>query len=177
MKKETIYFGGGCFWCTEAVFSAVRGVDTVVSGYAGGHVVNPSYEQVSQGDTGHIEVVKVEFDPAIVSLGQLLEVFWLVHDPSSLDKQGADAGSQYHSVIFYTEEHQKQTIEDSRNLWEELNDKRAVTDILELDHFYTAEEYHQKFYNKNPDYSYCAVIIKPKLQHIKEKLPQLFKTV
>ncbi len=165
---ETAYFGGGCFWCTEAIFKRLNGVVSVISGYAGGTVENPTYEQVSTGLTQHAESVKIEFDPKVITYDQLLEIFWAIHDPTTLNQQGGDVGTQYRSVIFYINEEQKRAAKSSKK-------DSYVTQILPFSNFYTAEEYHQNFYEKQPDYPYCTLIIKPKVIKLLEKFGGLVK--
>jgi len=159
---ESIVFGGGCFWCTEAAFQRLKGVSKVTPGYAGGTVENPTYYQVCDGNTGHAEVVKVEFDPKIISLKDLLEVFKLVHDPTSLNQQGADVGTQYRSAIYYTTNEQKEAVEK----WVK-NVPGAVTQIKPLDKFYEAEVSHKDYYNRNPQAGYCRIVIDPKIEKLK----------
>ena len=160
---EIAVFGGGCFWCLEAVFSRFKGVNKVESGYAGGEKIDPTYEEVSGGITGHIEVVKIAFDPLIISYEQLLTIFFEIHDPTSIDKQGNDVGSQYRSVIFYTNDSQKKLAEKSV-----LKVANAVTEVRKLDLFYTAENYHQNYYQNNKEQAYCSLIISPKIRHIND---------
>ena len=165
MSLERATLGGGCFWCLEAVFEHLRGVESVVSGYAGGHVPNPTYEQVCGKDTGHAEVVRVTFDPAVVSYREVLEVFFATHDPTTPNRQGNDVGPQYRSVIFYHSEEQRQTAE---RLIRELTDEKVfpgpiVTQIAPLTNFYPAEDYHQGYYRSNPSQSYCAYVVTPKV--------------
>lgn len=176
-KIDVAVFGGGCFWCTEAVFERVRGVETVTSGYAGGKMANPSYFQVSEELTGHAEVVQLEFDPSIISYEQLLDIFWHVHDPTTLNQQGADVGTQYRSVILYTSETQKQQAEAFRAKLIETNEFRApiVTEIKALDTFYTAEEYHQRYFDRNENQPYCQVVIDPKIKKLLAKYGELVK--
>ena len=166
-------FGSGCFWCTEAVFERLNGVYKVVSGYAGGTVENPTYEQVCTGKTGHAEVTQITYDPSVLSYDELLEVFWKTHDPTTLNRQGNDVGTQYRSVIFYHNEEQKQLAEKYK---EELNksgawDKPIVTEISPFTNFYPAEGYHQDYYKNNPHQGYCAFVIAPKV----EKFEKVFK--
>lgn len=177
---EIAVFGGGCFWCTEAVFQRLNGVESVVSGYAGGNKENPSYQEVSYEETGHAEVVKVEFDPTKISYKQLLEVFWYVHDPTTLNQQGNDVGTQYRSIILYTSDEQKREAEQSiKEMQEKYNNqpiaKRVVTEIKPLVKFYTAEEYHQQYFEKNPSQPYCQLIIGPKLEHFEMMFSNLLK--
>jgi peptide-methionine (S)-S-oxide reductase len=171
LEKAT--FGSGCFWCTEAVFERVNGVKDVVSGYAGGTKENPTYEQVCTGKTGHAEVTQITYDPSVISYDELLQVFWKTHDPTTLNRQGNDVGTQYRSVIFYHDEEQKIKAEKYK---EELNKSGAwkdpvVTEIAPLTKFYKAESYHQDYYEKNPNQGYCAFVIGPKI----EKFEKVFK--
>ena len=170
MEKAT--FGAGCFWCVEAVFQRLNGVTSVVSGYAGGNVSNPTYREICGGRTGHAEVVQVTYDPNVVSYEELLEVFWKTHDPTTLNRQGADVGTQYRSVIFYHNHHQKKLAQHYKTRLEESGvfDKPIVTEISELPEFFMAEENHQNYFNDNPHQPYCAVVINPKV----EKLKSLF---
>ena len=173
MQKDTITFGSGCFWCTEAIFQQVEGVLSVVSGYSGGHVPNPTYEQVCEKNTGHAEVCQLVYDPGKVTIDELLEVFWQTHDPTTLDQQGNDVGPQYRSVVFYHNEEQRMKAEHYR---EELNKSNAfgkpvVTAIEPYRNFYTAEGYHQDYYRNNRNQPYCYFVIRPKL----EKFEKVFK--
>ncbi|WP_043589521.1 peptide-methionine (S)-S-oxide reductase MsrA [Geminisphaera colitermitum] len=169
---ETIVLGGGCFWCTEAAYQLVPGVKSVTSGYAGGHPrwQNPTYEQVCSGTTGHAEVVKVEFDPAVVTLDRVLDLFWHIHDPTTLNRQGADVGTQYRSVIFYATPAQKTAAEASLARANPEWGGKIVTEITALDVFYPAEAYHQNYYKNNPQAGYCRAVIKPKLDTLKRTL-------
>lgn len=162
---ETATLGGGCFWCLEAVYQEVSGVREVVSGYAGGHVDEPTYQQVCSGTTGHAEVVRVQFDPEVVSYRRILEIFFTIHDPTQLDRQGADRGTQYRSIVFYHSDEQREVAEEvMRELEEEgLFEDPIVTRVEALDHFYPAEAYHQNYYRTNPTQGYCQVVIHPKL--------------
>ncbi|MCX8091267.1 MAG: peptide-methionine (S)-S-oxide reductase MsrA [Verrucomicrobiae bacterium] len=170
-QLERATLGGGCFWCMEAVFERVPGVRAVTSGYAGGHVANPTYEQVCTGETGHAEVVQIEYDPARVSFEQLLELFWKAHDPTSLNRQGADVGTQYRSVIFYENERQKLAAEKSKADAARNFSRPIVTEIAPLKAFYPAEAYHQDYYRKNPNAAYCRMVIRPKLEKLERELP------
>ena len=163
---ESIVLGGGCFWCTEAVFSEVRGVEKVESGYSGGTVPNPTYEEVCTGRTGHAEVVKVSFDPSEISLGDILEIFFDVHDPTSLNRQGEDVGTQYRSAIFYYDDAQKETIDRVvQNVKNSGKYRRPiVTSVEKFKAFYPSEEYHHNYYNRNGSAPYCRAVISPKLQ-------------
>lgn len=177
MEKETIVFGGGCFWCTEAVFKMIKGVESVLPGYSGGNVPNPTYEQVCNGTTGHAECTKVEYDPGVVSFRDLLTVFFGSHDSTTLNRQGNDVGTQYRSVIFYTTEEQKKISED---FIKEINDsssdgRSVVTEVLPLDKFYEAENYHKDYFERNPEQAYCQIVINPKLDKVKEHFTQLLK--
>lgn len=165
-NTETAVFGGGCFWCTEAIFRRVKGVLNVTSGYAGGHVANPTYSMVCMGNTGHAEVIKIEFDPTIVSYETLLDIFWHVHNPTTLNKQGNDEGTQYRSIILYTTEEQKKKAEDSKKEFGMSGryENPVVTEIKPLETFYEAEKDHENYYEQNSYQPYCQVIIEPKLK-------------
>lgn len=163
-KSETIVLGGGCFWCMEAVFQNTEGVRSVTSGYAGGRTENPTYEEVCTGETGHAEVVRIEFDPERIELTDLLELFWKSHDPTTPNRQGADIGSQYRSVILYSSAEQKKIAMESRTRAAHSYQDPIVTEILPLRSFFPAEEYHQNFYRNNPQNPYCIFVIRPKLQ-------------
>lgn len=173
MTTDTAIFGSGCFWCTEAVFQELNGVLKVTSGYSGGHVVNPTYEQVCSKNTGHAEVTQIIFNPAEITFDELLEVFWQTHDPTTLNRQGADTGPQYRSVIFYTNEEQKRKSEAYKKELDKSGAFNApiVTEITAFKAFYTAENDHQNFYTNNPNYGYCTYVIKPKL----DKFQKVFK--
>lgn len=167
---ETATFGAGCFWCTEAVFQQLKGVHSAVSGYSGGETKNPTYEQVCSGMTGHAEVIQVAFDPKVISYPELLEVFWKTHDPTTLNRQGNDFGTQYRSAIFYHNEVQQRLAEHYKK---ELDDAGAfsgpiVTEITPFDVFYPAEDYHQKYFDANPRQPYCAAIIRPKVDKVRK---------
>ncbi len=177
--KETALatLGGGCFWCTDAIFSRVRGVHRATPGYAGGHTPRPTYEQVVSGTTGHAEVVQIAFDPEVVSYLQLLEIFFRTHDPTTLNRQGADVGTQYRSVIFYHDHRQreeafmvKQRLE-SEDIW----DNPIVTEISPLEAFYEAEEYHHDYFEKNPDQAYCQMVVLPKVEQFKKMFRELLE--
>ena len=173
-KFETAVFAGGCFWCIEAVFQRLEGVEKVISGYSGGRVENPTYEQVSSGSTGHAEVVKVEFDPTVVSYRTLLEAFFTVHDPTTLNRQGGDIGEQYRSAIFYTSDEQKKQAE--KYIGELNNDTyEVVTQVRPFTDFYAAEDYHQNYYNNNTNQGYCSLVISPKIKKFQEKFARLLK--
>lgn len=173
MKSETsdtrsLVLGGGCFWCTEAAYELVPGVKAVVSGYTGGARANPSYEQVCAGVSGHAEVVRIDFDPAQVSLDALLDYFWKIHDPTTLNQQGADRGTQYRSVIYYADDEQKRAAEAALERGNALWDGRVVTEIAPLGAFYEAEDYHQDYFRKNPDAGYCQAVIRPKIDKLRK---------
>jgi peptide-methionine (S)-S-oxide reductase len=177
-KTEIAVFGGGCFWCTEAVFGQLTGVVSVMPGYAGGTIANPTYEQVCTGKTGHAEVTRVEYDPAQISFHDLLVVFFATHDPTSLNRQGADVGTEYRSVIFYTTDEQKR---ETEALIEELNNsdsagKRIVTEVVPLKAFYQAEDYHQEYYRNNSLAPYCQIVIDPKLRKLHKEFSALLKS-
>ncbi len=173
-NRDAATFGGGCFWCTEAVFEKLDGVYSVVSGYSGGHAENPSYEEVCSGTTGHAEVVRVEYDPGVITYRELLEVFFSVHDPTTLNRQGNDTGTQYRSEIFYHNDQQQQI---AREFKQELQSSGkfstpVVTGISPLKNFYEAEAYHQDYFEKKPNKAYCRMVIEPKLR----KFENLFGT-
>lgn len=177
VKLDTATFGAGCFWCVEAVFQQMKGVEKVESGYAGGHVENPTYKQVCSGTTGHAEVARIWFDPSIISYETLLTIFWHSHDPTTLNRQGADEGTQYRSVIFYHNEAQKQaamlskTQTDSSGLWP----NPIVTEISEVPAYYPAEDYHQNYLNNNPNQPYCSAVVGPKVQKVRKEFKHLLK--
>jgi peptide-methionine (S)-S-oxide reductase len=168
---------GGCFWCLEAVFDEVKGVHGVESGYAGGTMPNPSYRAVCSGDTGHAEVVQVHFDPNVVSYRDLLHVFFAIHDPTTLNRQGADAGTQYRSAIFYHDDEQKQIAEEfikdlnAQNIW----GRPIVTEVTKLDKFYMAEDYHQEYFARNPYQPYCQAVVAPKVSKFRKHFLELLK--
>lgn len=172
---QTAIFGGGCFWCTEAVFKELRGVVSVTPGYAGGQSPNPTYESVSGGQTGHAEVIKIEFEPERIKFADLLTVFFASHDPTTLNRQGNDAGTQYRSIILYADENQKQ---ESEKFIEKLKEDGvdAVTELKPLEKFLPAEEYHREYFKNNPDKAYCQLVINPKLQKVQKQFAALLKT-
>ena len=176
-QREKVILGGGCFWCIEAFFKELKGVESVVSGYAGGTLQNPTYEQVSTGKTGHAEVVEVTFDPAVLPYPQLMDVFFAAHDPTTLNRQGNDIGTQYRSVIFYTTEEQKsQTEQKIKELTHEnVFDNAIVTQVLPFVHFYPAEDYHQDYFKKNPNQPYCSLLIGPKLHKLRTQFAYLLQ--
>lgn len=170
-------FGSGCFWCSEAVFQELKGVKTVISGYSGGKRPNPSYEQVCSGATGHAEVVQIYFDRKEISYKELLELFWSTHDPTTLNRQGADIGTQYRSVIFYHNQEQKGLAEIYKSKLNESGafDKPIVTEISPLEKFYEAEKYHQDYYANNPNQGYCSFVITPKIDKLKKTFKDKLK--
>ena len=169
-KTETLVLGGGCFWCLDATFQLVPGVKSVVCGYAGGSAVNPSYEQVCTGSTGHAEVVKIEYDPAQTSEEKLLEFFWKIHDPTSLNAQGDDHGTQYSSIILCANDTQKTSAEKSKASAQAKFSDPIVTEIVPLKVFYAAEDYHQDYFRKNPNTGYCRLVVKSKVDKAKQVL-------
>jgi len=174
---QTAVFGGGCFWCTEAVFQQLKGVESVISGYAGGVTETPAYEEVSSGTSGHAEVIKVEFDPKQISYADLLNVFFATHDPTTLNQQGADTGIQYRSVIMYVNDDQKEQAEQfvQKLEDEEVFDNPIVTQVEPLNKFYSAEEYHLNYYKNNPDKPYCQVVISPKIGKLRQRFANLIR--
>jgi peptide-methionine (S)-S-oxide reductase len=170
-KSETATLGGGCFWCLEAVYAELRGVERVISGYAGGHVNNPTYEQVCSGRTGHAEVVQVAFDPQTISFREILEVFFTIHDPTTLDRQGADVGTQYRSAIYFQSPEQEHTAREviaettASGIWK----NPIVTEVAPLDRFYPAEGYHQNYFERNQYQPYCQIVIAPKVAKVRSK--------
>ncbi|MDB5254920.1 MAG: peptide methionine sulfoxide reductase [Candidatus Nomurabacteria bacterium] len=178
-KKEIAVFGGGCFWCTEAVFKMMKGVETVLPGYAGGTTENPTYEQVSEGSTGHAEVVYIEYDPTQVTYKSLLTVFFGSHDPTTLNQQGNDYGTQYRSVVFYTTPEQRQ---EAEAFIADMNDSNSagapvITEVQPLDKFYVAEDYHKDYYANHENAGYCQVVINPKLEKVQKEFGDLLKTL
>jgi peptide-methionine (S)-S-oxide reductase len=177
--SEIATFGNGCFWCTEAIFQRIEGVNAVASGYSGGSVKDPTYKEVCSGLTGHAEVIQVTFDPAIVSYAALLEVFWRTHDPTTLNRQGNDVGSQYRSVIFYHDETQRQTAEELMQQLTEAGvyDQPIVTEIVPFERFYKAEDYHQNYFVDNGNVPYCAIIVQPKVEKFKKVFSDKLKKI
>jgi len=175
-KMEMATFAGGCFWCTEAVFLELKGVEAVVSGYIGGKTINPTYKEICQGDTGHAEAIQITFDSNVISFGELLELFFATHDPTTLNRQGNDVGTQYRSEIFYHNEEQRLIAEDFIQFLtqEAVFEKPIVTEVSAASTFFAAEDYHQNYYNQNKTQGYCAFVITPKIdkvrQYFKEKL-------
>lgn len=176
-KLEIATFAGGCFWCTEAVFLEIEGVKTVLPGYIGGTIENPTYEQISTGTTGHAEAIEIVFDPKVVSFGELLEIFFATHDPTSLNRQGADVGTQYRSEVFYHNAAQKQITEDYIALMNAENTfgKKLVTAVSKAPKFYVAEDYHKNYYNRNTSQSYCTYVITPKIDKLKKHFQDKLK--
>ncbi len=174
-KSDFIVFGGGCFWCTEAVFKLINGVLRTTPGYAGGTVENPTYEEVCSGSTGHAETLLVEYDPGIVKLETLLDIFFDMHDPTSTNRQGNDIGNQYRSIILYTSDAQKKIIEEKINEIKGNFSKPIVTEVKKLEKFYEAEDYHKDYYAKNPINPYCAIVIGPKIHKIKKKYSEFLR--
>jgi len=175
MELQTIVLGGGCFWCTEAVFKEVRGITDVESGYSNGHVERPSYEQVCTGDTGHNEVVKLTYDPAQITTRQVLEIFFVVHDPTTLNRQGNDSGTQYRSGIYFTTPEQKQLAEKMIRWMTEqkLVGRPVVTEVEPLANYWPAEAYHQDFFEKNPTQGYCMAVAAPKVAKFRKTFSEL----
>ncbi len=175
--QEIATLAGGCFWCIEAVFQEINGVENVVSGYTGGPTVNPTYQQVCTGETGHAEAVQVSFDPSKISYREILEVFFSVHDPTTMNRQGADVGTQYQSAIFYQSEEQKAVAEqligelNKAHLWK----KPIVTQILPLDKFYPAEDYHRDYFARHPEQAYCRMVISPKVNKFRKQWAKRLK--
>lgn len=175
--REVITLGGGCFWCMDAVFTDLKGVDQVLSGYSGGEVAHPSYEDVCTGTTGHAEVIQISFDPTVISLQELLKVFFTLHDPTTMNRQGNDVGPQYRSVIFYRDEAQKRVAEqviketEDSGIW----DAPVVTELKPFDKFYVAEDYHQDYFRKNPLQPYCLVVIRPKVAKLRKSYLEMLK--
>jgi peptide-methionine (S)-S-oxide reductase len=174
---QTATLAGGCFWCLEAVYDELKGVHSVESGYAGGHVDNPSYRDVCNGNTGHAEVVQIWFDPSVISYRDLLNVFFIIHDPTTLNRQGADIGTQYRSAIFYHDEEQKKIAEETimdlntQKIW----DNPIVTEVTRFDKFYVAEDYHQEYFAKNPYQPYCQVVVAPKVSKFRKHFLEMLK--
>lgn len=167
LKADSIVLGGGCFWCLDAAYKLLPGVTHVTCGYAGGTVDHPSYEEVCTGETGHAEVVKIDYDPTQVSLARVLTYFWDVHNPVQIGGQGHDMGPQYRSIIFYASPAQKDNAEKSRVLAQKRYEQPITTEIVPLKDFWPAEEYHQDYFKKNPTKAYCAIVIRPKVEHLK----------
>ncbi len=175
---ELATLAGGCFWCTEAIFNKIQGIKSILPGYTGGRIKNPSYEQVCAGNTGHAEAVQIQFDPTIISFEKILDIFWNTHDPTTLNRQGNDVGEQYRSVIFYENETQKakavksMQLSEASHLW---GNTKYTTTIEPIPTFYAAEDYHQDYYEKNPTQPYCSAVVGPKLRKFREKYKDLLK--
>jgi peptide-methionine (S)-S-oxide reductase len=174
-QLKTAVFASGCFWCTDAVFRQLRGVQNVISGYTGGDLINPTYEQVSTGKSGHVEAVRLEYDPQIIKYNDLLHVFFATHDPTTLDQQGNDHGPQYRSVIFYIDQdQQRDAVQYIKQLdQDQVFDSSIVTSILPAQKFYPAEDHHQKFYDSNQQHPYCVAVINPKISKLRQKFANL----
>lgn len=178
MNKENlqqITFGGGCFWCVESCFNMLKGVDSAISGYSGGDTKNPTYEEVSTGNTGHAEVVQISYDPKIISYEQLLDVFFFLHDPTQLNRQGNDVGTQYRSVIYYQNDTEKQKAEEAITKIDQSKkyQNKVVTELTKFEKFWPAEAYHQGYYNANPNQPYCSAVVGPKIQKFKKHFGSL----
>ena len=176
-NTETIVFGGGCFWCTEAVFNMLAGVVSVAPGYTGGMTASPTYESICTGMTGHAEVIKIEYDPAVINVRDLMTVFFATHDPTQLNRQGNDVGTQYRSAIFYMTPEQKS---EAQKLIAEIDASsteggKVVTEVTPLGEFYPAEEYHKNYFEKNPDRAYCQLVVNPKVEKVQQKFAELLK--
>ncbi len=176
-ELETATLGSGCFWCTEAFFLQVKGVESVVSGYSGGKVKNPTYREVTTGLTGHAEVIQIKFNPTVITYADVLEIFWNTHDPTTLNKQGADEGPQYRSAVFYHTETQKKTAEEYKIQLDKSGEfkKPIVTEITAFKEFYPAEDYHQNYYALNPNQGYCQYVIRPKVEKFKKQYASKLK--
>lgn len=176
MAIETATLGGGCFWCTEAVYQQLKGIEAVESGYTGGQVANPSYEQICEGTTGHAEVVRLSFDPSVISYREILEIFFTIHDPTTLNRQGNDVGTQYRSVIYYHSPEQQDTakhvIAEMANVW----DAPIVTELSPVETYYKAEDYHQNYFQQNPMQGYCAFIVAPKVAKIRKMFTEKLRS-
>jgi peptide-methionine (S)-S-oxide reductase len=175
-QTEVATLGAGCFWCVEAIYQDLQGVLKVESGYSGGNIDNPSYREVCTGATGHAEVIQVTFDPAVISFKEILEVFFTVHDPTTLNRQGADAGTQYRSAIFYHSPQQKTVAEEVKLASKEIWDDPIVTEITPFDKFFKAEDYHQNYFKENPNQGYCSIVIAPKVKKFRQKWANKLKS-
>lgn len=173
--NEYAILGGGCFWCLDAAYRLINGVNNVVVGFSGGQVPEPTYEQVVGGQTGHAEVARIEFDLSAISYADILDIFWALHNPTTLNRQGNDAGTQYRSVIFFEDDSQQQVAENSKAEIQKLWPDPVVTEVLPLENFYPAEEYHQNYFAKNPSQGYCQVVINPKLKKLRQKFESKLK--
>ena len=175
MKTQTATLGGGCFWCVEAVYERMPGIISVTSGYAGGQTENPTYEQIGTGKTGHAEVVQIEYDPEKISYEKIIDLFWDAHDPTTLNRQGADTGTQYRSIILTTNDDEARAAKEAKERAQAKFKSPIVTEIVPLEKFYPAEDYHQDFYRENPMHPYNMAVIRPKLQKLDEKATELNK--
>ncbi len=173
----TFTLAGGCFWCLDAVYRRMKGVTNVVSGYSGGNLPDPTYDQVSGGNTGHAEAVQITFDESVIPAGTILDIFFLIHDPTTLNRQGNDVGTQYRSAMFYADDAQKEAFESARNSATEHWGDSIVTELQPLDVFYPAEDYHQDYFNNNPGNGYCSIVIAPKIVKARSAYSQWFKEV
>jgi peptide-methionine (S)-S-oxide reductase len=172
---DKFVLGGGCFWCLDSAYTQFAGVTDVTCGYTGGITVNPSYEQVCEGNTQHAEVVSVEFDPSVITSEQILDIFFTLHDPTQLNRQGNDVGTQYRSAMFYASEEQKKLFESAIERAKEIWGDGIVTEVVQLPEFYRAEEYHQDFFAKNPNQGYCVAVVAPKVNKVRSKFSHLLK--
>ncbi|HHU62310.1 MAG: peptide-methionine (S)-S-oxide reductase MsrA [Bacillota bacterium] len=176
MKRSSAIFGGGCFWCLEAIFSDLEGVFRITPGYSGGHVPNPTYQQVCNTETGHAEVVQIDYDEDVITYKELLEIFFSTHDPTTLNRQGADEGTQYRSVIFYQNQGEKETAEEVKRAMSELWEDPIVTEITPLDVLYPAEQYHKNYFRLNPEQGYCKMVIAPKVAKFRAQFKDKLRT-
>jgi peptide-methionine (S)-S-oxide reductase len=172
---EKFVLGGGCFWCLDSAYSQFAGITDITCGYTGGIIANPTYEQVCNGNTQHAEVVSIEFDPAVISSEQILDIFFTLHDPTQLNRQGHDVGTQYRSSMFFTSTDQKQQFEDAIHRAKEIWGESIVTEVAQLGEFFEAEEYHQDFFAKNPNQGYCLAVVAPKVAKVRAKFSHLLK--
>jgi peptide-methionine (S)-S-oxide reductase len=172
---EKFVLGGGCFWCLDSAYSQFAGIADITCGYTGGIIANPTYEQVCNGNTQHAEVVSIEFDPAVISSEQILDIFFTLHDPTQLNRQGHDVGTQYRSSMFFTSTDQKQQFEDAIHRAKEIWGESIVTEVSQLGDFFEAEEYHQDFFAKNPNQGYCLAVVAPKVAKVRSKFSHLLK--
>jgi peptide-methionine (S)-S-oxide reductase len=172
---EKFVLGGGCFWCLDSAYSQFAGITDITCGYTGGIIANPTYEQVCNGNTQHAEVVSIEFDPAVISSEQILDIFFTLHDPTQLNRQGHDVGTQYRSSMFFTSTDQKQQFEDAIHRAKEIWGESIVTEVSQLGEFFEAEEYHQDFFAKNPNQGYCLAVVAPKVAKVRSKFSHLLK--
>jgi len=174
-KIKSIIIGGGCFWCTEAMFKRLNGIISAENGYSGGHMLNPTYEQVCSGTTGHAEVIKIEYDCERISLHEIIDIHFKTHDPTTMNRQGADTGTQYRSIIFYNNEDEKQIIQNCLKESQVNFDKPIVTEVKPVSEFYKAEDYHQNYFRNNPEQSYCNAVISPKIKKFEIKFAEKLK--